>query len=99
MALGNVHTCVLLSGGGVICRGNDIFGQLGIGGFTDANNKKIVNLGTGARNRHELCWFLRIRLSVRCACVSDLIPPRQVSRPLPSWCRISIRARLLLVQA
>ncbi len=51
IALGNFHTCVLLSGGGVICRGNDDYGQLGIGSTTNVDsrdqNLKTVDFGTG----------------------------------------------------
>ncbi len=52
IALGNFHTCVLLSAGGVVCRGNDDYGQLGIGGTTTVDdrdkNLKTVDLGTGS---------------------------------------------------
>ncbi len=43
---------MLLSGGGVVCRGNDYYGQLGIGGTTSFDyhdkNLKTVDLGTGS---------------------------------------------------
>ncbi len=43
---------MLLSGGGVVCRGKDIYGQLGIGGTTSVDdrdkNLKTVDLGTGS---------------------------------------------------
>jgi hypothetical protein len=42
IALGEQHTCAIVSGGGVKCWGNNGFGQLGIGSTTDGTSPADV---------------------------------------------------------
>jgi hypothetical protein len=47
IALGDGHTCSIITGGGVKCWGDNSFGQLGIGSTTQQNSSKDVELGAG----------------------------------------------------
>ncbi len=48
IALGHAHTCAIVSGGGVKCWGWNGYGQLGIGGTTDATRPADVAGDGGA---------------------------------------------------
>ena len=50
IALGGLHTCVLVAGGGVKCWGDNSFGQLGNGNTNQQNVAVDVNLGSGMLN-------------------------------------------------
>ncbi len=61
IALGELHTCALLAGGGVMCWGRNGYGQLGISDKTDQKSPVTV---PGARGyiyiyiwRNNLCMY------------------------------------------
>ncbi len=48
LALGDVHTCGLVTGGGVYCWGGNAYGQLGTGDTNDRlTPTAVTGLGTG----------------------------------------------------
>ena len=51
IALGQYHTCVIVSGGGVKCWGYNGYGQLGIGSSSTQYSPVDVSLGSGVGNR------------------------------------------------
>jgi hypothetical protein len=63
MAVGYDHTCVIATGGGVKCWGDNRYGQLGIGSYESRNQPSDVTgaaRGAGARARvdgHPLEWM------------------------------------------
>jgi hypothetical protein len=59
IALGHMHTCAIVSGGGVKCWGKNENGQLGIGSTTDATSPADVE-GDGCPPSH-LCNFIFIK--------------------------------------
>jgi hypothetical protein len=51
ISAGEYHTCAIVSGGGVMCWGNNGYGQLGIGSMTDQTSPVSVPGGRGGRVR------------------------------------------------
>lgn len=49
MSAGGVQTCALMSGGGVLCWGGNVNGQVGDGSFTDRLLPTLVGLDVGVR--------------------------------------------------
>jgi alpha-tubulin suppressor-like RCC1 family protein len=47
IALGQLHTCVIVSGGGVKCWGYNGYGQLGNGGTSTQYSPADVSIGSG----------------------------------------------------
>jgi alpha-tubulin suppressor-like RCC1 family protein len=47
IALGQYHTCVIVSGGGIKCWGYNNYGQLGNGGTSTQYSPVDVSLGSG----------------------------------------------------
>jgi hypothetical protein len=68
---GNSHTCVVVTGGGLMCWGYNYDGQLGIGSNWEQYSPVAVNLGPGtlAMRVRALIWH----------CVSPPPPPRSLS--------------------
>ncbi len=57
IALGEVHTCAILAGGGVKCWGGNNYGQLGIGSTSQQNSPVTVS-GAGRRGGRAIHTYI-----------------------------------------
>ncbi len=57
IALGQYHSCAIVSGGGVKCWGANFYGQLGIGSITDATSPADVE-GDGSNPLFSTLFFI-----------------------------------------
>ncbi len=56
IAAGDVHTCAIVLDGGVMCWGDNQFGQLGIGNTTQQTSPVRVPGARGGRAQAWWCW-------------------------------------------
>lgn len=47
VAAGHAHTCALLTGGGLVCCGDNSYGQLGINSTAQQSSMVSVSIGAG----------------------------------------------------
>ena len=65
IALGNTHTCVIVTSGGVKCWGYNGYGQLGIGSTSNQYSPVDVSLGSGiATGGKKMCFFYMIVMMI-----------------------------------